>query len=439
MRLMLSLTCCALIVSPLHAQKVVIDFATKKLTESPPKINTKTTATIEVQNVNDILYRYSIVVTQTPRVHDDFSSISGAFKNIAGAGEGAPDPDCPPLAQAVADKSKALASAQDKFYSLPVTHDATCSAKKPCSLDIKTTKAEWDTNFQPSIDALKTAVQALDNIQGCHNVYGKEISDANAALANLADTYASLSGTVHVIQQQKDLLPDTDDSVEVTELYFLKGASQGIATTADVVTVKFSPDNDRLTLSAGALFSMIQNRGYTSQAAPNSTGTGTQNVLAVSGISTLSPLAVGLLNYEIPPIGKLSFSNDNWGLAVSTGPVLRFGAKSDTSSFGYFVGMSLQIYHRFYISPGVHFGEYADYPPGFTAPNQPVPSGLGTPTPVKRYIARFSFGITYKVKDFSSLGLNTSATKTPSSTKTSGAAATDSTNQKATNASPPSS
>ena len=171
-------------------------------------------------------------------------------------------------------------------------------------------------------------------------------------------------------------------------------SSAGTQTTASTLSVKFSPATDRLTLSAGVLFSEIQNRAYTSQAAPNSARTGTQNELAVSGMSTFSPLALALLNYEIPPIKKLSFGNDDFGLAVSTGPALRLGSQSNTSSFGYFVGLGLHLYHRFYISPGVHIGQFADYPPGFSTPGQVIPSGLGTLMPVNRYTARFAFGIT---------------------------------------------
>jgi hypothetical protein len=57
---------------------------------------------------------------------------------------------------------------------------------------------------------------------------------------------------------------------------------------------------------------------------------------------------------------------------------------------------------RFYITPGLHFGQFSDFPVGF-GNGSSVPANFGELTPVKRWTARFGLGITFKTKDFSGL------------------------------------
>lgn len=393
-----------------HAQTVVVDWPGKSLVSSPAKINKKVEASIVIQNVNDILYHYSIQVVGTPRADDDFSAIAKAFSAAKVAGEAAGDP-CPPLLDAAQKAALALGTTRDSFYKLPETFTASCSVAKPCSIGIKDTQKKWTELVQPALHTAQSSIDDLNNGPvACTNTYGKPIADMQAAVNDIKQIGNYVLSDSHNVSVTRTLEPDTDYSVTIRELYMSSASSSGTVTTADAVVVSFSPATDRLTLSAGALFSEIQNRGYTSQAEPNATNTGTQNVLVVSGTSRLTPLATALLNYEIPPIGNLTLSGDNWGLAVSTGPTLQFGSKSGTSSFGYFLGAGVHLYHRFYISPGIHIGQFADYPPGFTSSGQLVPTGLGTPTPVNRYTVRFAFGVTYKAHDLSALGLSTTAT-----------------------------
>jgi hypothetical protein len=58
--------------------------------------------------------------------------------------------------------------------------------------------------------------------------------------------------------------------------------------------------------------------------------------------------------------------------------------------------------HRLYISPGVHIGEFADYPAGFVN-GQQIPANFGALTPVKRWTARFGIAITIKGWDVSKI------------------------------------
>ena len=75
----------------------------------------------------------------------------------------------------------------------------------------------------------------------------------------------------------------------------------------------------------------------------------------------------------------------------------------DESPFGFFTGISGHLYHRFYVTPGIHFGQFADFPVGF-GNGSTVPENFGELNPVKRWTARFGLAITFKAKDFSSLG-----------------------------------
>jgi hypothetical protein len=116
-----------------------------------------------------------------------------------------------------------------------------------------------------------------------------------------------------------------------------------------------------------------------------------------------------LLNYRIPLPSSWQWTKgwnttDTAGISISTGPVFRLaGSNSGTSSFGYFGGVSLHLWQRFFITPGVHLGEFADFPAGF-GPGSVIPPNFGTLTPVKRWTARFAIGLTFKAADLSKIG-----------------------------------
>ena len=147
--------------------------------------------------------------------------------------------------------------------------------------------------------------------------------------------------------------------------------------------------DDTVSLSVGALFTEIPYRTYKAQSVPTSLGV--QNQLVVGDNGRWTPQGVGLLNVRL-------FHLDNahqWGIYASTGPVFKFGGTPGVSSFGWFVGPSIMIRNQFTVTPGIHIGEFADYPPGFTN-NSVVPADFGTPTSVNRWTARFAFSITYR-------------------------------------------
>jgi hypothetical protein len=158
----------------------------------------------------------------------------------------------------------------------------------------------------------------------------------------------------------------------------------------------FEPSFGILTSSAGFLLTRLPARSYSSATAPDPADlTKTQNVLKVDFGAGVRPALVVLLTGNLPQV-----NTRNLGLGISGGPVFDIsGGKADTSRFGFFAGPSLRITPWIFLTPGFHFGEFADFPQGFSRSGQVIPANTGTPTPVKRFTGRFAFAFTFKLKD----------------------------------------
>jgi glutamyl endopeptidase len=103
-----------------------------------------------------------------------------------------------------------------------------------------------------------------------------------------------------------------------------------------------------------------------------------------------------LLNYYLPSFPGVPA----WtGLGLSVGPVYTLGNAPGVSKLGLFVGGSVHLYRSFFLTPGVHIGEFADFPAGFHQ-GSVIPSGFGSLTPVTRNTAHFAMGITFKTASF---------------------------------------
>jgi hypothetical protein len=165
---------------------------------------------------------------------------------------------------------------------------------------------------------------------------------------------------------------------------------------ANSKTFHFSPCFGILSASAGFVLTRLPARAYASATAPDPNDmTKTQNVLRVDYGAGIRPALVALLTANIPHL-----NSRNYGLGVTAGPLFDISnGMADTSHFGFFGGVSVRFTPWVYLTPGVHFGEFADFPQGFTRPGQVVPADTGTPTPVKRYTGRFAFAVTFKIKD----------------------------------------
>src|SRR5205823_1998236 len=116
-----------------------------------------------------------------------------------------------------------------------------------------------------------------------------------------------------------------------------------------------------------------------------------------------------LLNYRIP---GLQWSHETVGFSASSGLVIPFGTTdSKASGLGWFGGLSLHLYHRLFISGGVHVGEFADFPYGMRN-GSVVPASYGDLNPVKRETGRFAFSVTYQTASFGSKAATPKSTAT---------------------------
>jgi hypothetical protein len=371
-------------------QPVVVDWITKTLGDHPTTVDRDTNVVIRVENVNDVLYKYSINLTGTQRDNFDFQAISQAITGAKSQGE---SPGCEQPAKDLGDSSKALSDAVQALKKLPETGTG-CSASSPCHYTVDQTNAKWDSDVSPKLKATKDGLERFKVV--CRDPQYVEVTRQVQAIVNNADDlYTRLSAKEHVVTKQDVLKPDVDYKLIIAETY------NDVAVKNQTATLDLKPANNRLTLSGGVLFTEVQNRSYSTVAAPLPSGSGTQNVLSISGLSKFTPAAIALLNYQIP---KLDW--DTFGITFSSGPTFRFGSQSNTTIFGYFVGAGVHLYHRVYITPGMNLGQFADFPSGYSHAGQPVPSGSATLTPVTRWTWRFSIGVSYKAKDFSSFGLS---------------------------------
>ena len=389
---------------------VVIDWKTKTLLQSPTEVNVSTTVTVAVWNLNDFLYKYDVTVKATPRSIDDFGKISGF---AAGPVSLAATPTCVERANAAVAGIANLQTAIDT----KVRPQADKDGNYP-SVTLDDTIAAWNKNIETPMATSQQAVTSLrrdlvDPVKNCSgaddNAKRKDGSDAAIVLMRydqvdetLEPYRSQLFKSDHKIVFNYTLQPETDYSITVDEKYLGKTTVQGSK------EFQFSPVSTILTLSAGPLITWIPDRSYVSSTVPVAGG-GTQNILTVNDASGPQVQLVALLNYRIPLPSSWGWAKtwnttDEAGISVSTGPVFRLaGSNSGTSSFGYFAGMSVHLWQRFFVTPGVHLGEFADFPAGF-GPGSVIPPNFGTLTPVKRWTARFAIGLTFKAADLSKIG-----------------------------------
>ncbi len=278
-----------------------------------------------------------------------------------------------------------------------------CPYEAEISADLATVRSANLT-----IDAIKNGKAATVNesIEDGQNLLGQ-----NPALQHLYDAYAtpSCADTLagykmdailqwlsrfaagdHSATFNVNLNPNTNYKFELVETW------NGQPVPDSEMTWRCG-ETDIFTLSVGPMVTTLPYRTFSSQTVPVAPGsTTTQNVLVVN--QSTNVLGAALLNYNLPQIPKVP---DWTGLAVSVGPVYALGSTPGVSKLGLFAGVSVHLYKSFFITPGVHIGQYASYPPGFS-PGSVIPPGFGTLTPTTRNTARFAIGLTFKTNTLKS-------------------------------------
>lgn len=388
----------ALSVTAVGSAQVVYDWSSNsKAPESYPRITRKQKVTFTITNVNDILYSYRLEVTETPIASDDFKHITEIVMGSTGLSDRSDSEDpCSAKKDELLRAFEAAKNAINEDPKLPIGYAA---SKTHTSIPLSETIAAWRSHAEILKRAVKLEQAYID--QRCNLDPSSQdlIDDFKRSVLKIDE---AVNGP-HVFVDDHFLSPGNDVSVTIFELFKTENISSKTFTF---------PGTDILTLSAGALFSRIPDRSYEARKTPLAT----ESVLTVEGNSKATPSIVGLLNYSL---GGLGLDRDNVGLALSAGPVIRLGGKSDASAFGFFTGVSGHLAHRFYITPGIHFGQFSDFPVGF-GNGSLVPANFGQLTPVKRWTGRFGLAITFKTKDFS--GLVSSETPSVTGTEAGGTA-----------------
>jgi hypothetical protein len=295
------------------------------------------------------------------------------------------------VTQATSD-TNSLVTVFTAFRKHPETNTG-CSATAPCRIPLNDALILLQQDVNPALATAKASVA------GAINACQADVASLAKvrALAAQVDSVGDWASASHTWQGSAAISPDSSCTFAISETY------QGIATTP-AKSVTFTAGQPRMTLSAGPLFSEVQDRSYSVVTTPPATGSSTnQTVLQVKGISKFSPYLVGLLNFAVP-VPRDWWNGESGGLAISTGPVVRVGSQTTASPFGWFVGGSYHVYHLFYVSAGAHIGSFSDFPAGFTANGQTVPSGFPTPVGISRTSTRFAFALTFKASNLSALG-----------------------------------
>lgn len=390
------------------AQDVVIDWQARSVVSSPKEIQKGSPLKVQVTRVNDILYEYSVDVQVTTDSSDDFALLAsllnlptGGAKRPAGAS------DCASSYRDALLQAKAI---KDQLNTPGGAFNPEDRPGHFISVPLATTLKAWDG---PVASASKELQADVDAMNGCAD------SDSKAFVNN---TYPPIKNSLESIQKKVNGKHNADGqapassaevvSAKITVSEKWKGNEtvknpSGSSGSPYTATLEFS---SVLRLSAGILFSQLQDRSYVTRTVPSTTGT--TNILGVNGDSKLTPYLVGLLNYQIPGAHW-----DKYGFWVSTGPTLRItNTGGNTSAFGFFGGVSAALWHRFYVTPGVHFGQYAGVPAGL-AVGQAIPANFGQLQAINRWTARFGFSITYKTLSLGALTKSSTQTSTDNTNK----------------------
>lgn len=386
----------------LFAQIVDYDWAARSLQDYPTNITQTRSASVRVHNVNDVLYSYTVKSECTQNQTDPFGSIVGLLP----ATSPPPQADLGPAPSAC---QKALAAAQaavplvapkiNAMISEPTT-DSGCSSASPCDVPLSATQQYWDNNIESSAADADEKVKTAGNACSSDAATADAIQDLKDQIVVIDNTRTKVKHTTHDYSVTVTLIPDSSCQLTITQRY---GQTQ---TQNGSVTATFSPGQPRMSLSAGPLFSEVQDRSYSVVSVPS--GSTTESVLQFNGNSRFTTYLTGLLNFHIPSSTEW-INGERAGIALSTGPVLRVGGQSSASAFGWFGGISYHINHLVFITAGLHAGQFAGNPAGFSSPNQVVPSNFPTPTAQNRTTIRFALAITVKAKDFSKLSSGTSS------------------------------
>jgi len=379
---------------------------------SPSRVDYSGPVCFELHSFNDILYTPSFTLTEKipsgsaiDLLKDAISTVTG-FSVTGEAKSTSPGLEtvtpCQQLSQHVANAQAQAALFESALSQLDPGKD---NNGKINLVPLATSLQKW----QPIPARYQNFQAVVSNVVADLNLSGADACDPKIlglAESIVIDAYlpiqqnypvlAAHAASPHIARFTADLEETSAYNLAVTAIYPSGDVSNGTK------TFSLSAGHKILSSSGGFLITELPARSYSSVTAPTGmTNPATQSVLGVDFRNGPRVALAALLNVYIPNWKRLPLNRRAYGLALSAGPVFDISnGKADTSHFGFFAGPTLHIRNQFFLTPGVHIGEFADFPIGFTGAGQVIPSNIGTPAAVKRYSARFAFAVTYKIKDF---------------------------------------
>jgi hypothetical protein len=392
-------------------------------TTSPDTIYTSGDSILRLSDVNTILYTYQVQVKEIKGTGDDLSQWAGLIKevtqNLIPQTNPAAMQNACQLATLENQANTDLTGIQTKIQQMLPDKPSGGNYK---SISYSTSKSAWD-EIRTLYDRFENDITSLQ-AELAKPVCFTELDAMTSSEALILEAFPQMRAHVDEVQKKADapwqdvpyrLTRTSDFTVTATEEF------GNVPTEAKPVVFNLNHGYSILTLSGGFLLTKIQARTYSSVAEPftptGSTTPITQNVLSVGGLgSGMRPALIALFNYHDPFNWKLN--QPNFGFALSAGPVIDVSnGKADTSKFGVFAGGSAHIWSRLFVTAGVHFGEFSDFPVGYHAAGEVIPANSGTPVGVTRWTGRLAIAITFQGKDLSGLVQNANNPSSASSPK----------------------
>jgi hypothetical protein len=208
----LSVVALLVVASTVHAQEVVVDWAAKKVTSQPSSVETSTKASVRVENINDIMFTYSISYQLKSLAVQDFDAIAKAF-SIAGLAAPAEAASC--NISEVLSSLKALTDAEMALVNEPST-DKGCSEAKPCNITLQHAKDAWQQSVQPQLGAAQSTLAEFVKVCSAES-YKPVIQSTSESINPVLET---INGTHSLLKNNAiELAPDKATSLEIDQLW----------------------------------------------------------------------------------------------------------------------------------------------------------------------------------------------------------------------------
>ena len=372
----------------LAQQQVQIDWRTHKPVSPPITVDTTTHIMVVVLAVNDMLYSYSERVEATARPPADIAPA------IFGATRTAVAPECK-------DLDTALTQLDTDFGKSSLKPNAS-SQDLPESIPLAVTKTAWAAAKQNIAQLDPKTGQCTDQDLLTRKIYYTTTIQSNWDAADRKQHTFTFATTLEALTDYSFFILEQYNGTTTAACISKNDAGKNVGVECQV---SYKPASTIITMSGGFLLTELMSPTYDRANVPGSTDA----VLTVSNTGSFRAALATLVNVKLP-----FCASEEWGCAVTAGPVFQLGSTSGASSIGVLVGVSFQLWRYLYITNGFHIGEYPDFPAGFSHAGQPIPAAFtGKLTPINRTTARFAIGLTLKGWTLAKANSTSQGTPTP--------------------------